>query len=611
MANLNALPAEILAQILLLVEECSRSSLCDVALSSKRLNTVATPILYRELAISTQYEDKIPIKIETLYHHPAELLSFARSIVIGMGRIRGGYCGKPFWYRAAYLRSGRWTFDDEPCMSLASLPPEWGAQLRVSNIVWSSPASSRTINNQWLTKFITMNASTLTSLKMTMSPKNNDLDINLWISKMPKNCLPNLREFVAYGPREPHGFVQTYYILNAACSLREFTIFAGIDDSTAAGAWPWGIGRIPKGPEYPEMDGVVTLEDFFQLCIFSPLEKTRLQTLCLSRMPILTAKMAELLDTIRLKDLRMSLCGNTTLFLSSLKGNLNLQTFIVNDDSGDPAGINKFLLTLPPGLRLLAYQVEVGPRNGSFAGIGNPYNGSEFPFDSDVITRHKDTLRCLAHTVTDKDGVNFQPPEQADSYFETRTSAYEDLNLIELSIPIKMAPKRESRAAVNVHLPKSFARLKHLRVLNLVPSWSDYRDVLLWRIARTNIRRGEVPTSYAAEAYSTLYSIAQKAARLHVSSESRDHNKPPTLEWIIFGCIANTDRHFEHTLTFRIKWHWHPPPDPIGGFYPEIIYVPYINEILREEGSSIQLGKTFMDSMYNYMDEPHRWRSGS
>ncbi|KAK6343685.1 hypothetical protein TWF730_011274 [Orbilia blumenaviensis] len=634
MASLNSLPIEILDEIALLVAEDSSTSLCSLARSSKRLNVVATPLLYREVLLRNAGDDTIPGQIQALYNNPAQLFSFIRKVYVGLGQIRGAYRGlyTPFWRRDAFQQENN-APRDASTKSMVDLPPNWESRMKISVIIWRCLVYCPRLKNQWLIKLIVLNASTLTTLRMTIPPKSANYTGRLITSELPQRCeglkLPNLREFVAYDLGDPYGPLQVYYILKAATYLREFSIFFHVDDPSAPVRWPWDPSLLPKGPQYPEMEGVTTLESFLELCLFSPLEKMRLRKVCISRLLVVTARMAEYLDTSQLKDLRISLCGDTVLFLSSLRGKLNLETFIVNDKSGDMAGINRFLITLPPGLKFLAYQVEASLitlktliNDGSDDldielehDPGNPYNGSEFPFSRDIIARNKDSLRYLSHTVDYKSTVYTQPPQQADRYFETRTSAYETLDLIELSIPIRMEEKKQDPnndiAQANVHMPKSFVRLRRLRILNLVPSWPNYRGFLLWKIVSTNLARGEKFTGYAEVAYRTLHSIVEEAARLYGASDSRTPGIMPTLEWVIFGCIANTDRHSENTVTFRIKWHRDDMCKKNWGYYPEISYVPEINQVLRlEGGANVRLGETFMDSMYYYMDEPHRWRSG-
>lgn len=132
--------------------------------------------------------------------------------------------------------------------------------------------------------------------------------------------------------------------------------------------------------------------------------------------------MTGFLDTSHLEDLRISLCENTTVFLSSpaLKGRLHLDTFIINDRCGSLTTINELFTTLKPGLRFLAYQVGVTPNTESAPRFVKPYDGSEFPFDCDVISRNRDILKYLSHRVQYEDAVCFQPPEQADNYFESK-----------------------------------------------------------------------------------------------------------------------------------------------------------------------------------------------
>ncbi|RVD89551.1 uncharacterized protein DFL_000554 [Arthrobotrys flagrans] len=109
--------------------------------------------------------------------------------------------------------------------------------------------------------------------------------------------------------------------------------------------------------------------------------------------------MSGFLDTSHLEDLRISLCENTTVFLSSpaLKGRLHLDTFIINDRCGSLTTINELFTTLKPGLRFLAYQVGVTPNTESAPRFVKPYDGSEFPFDCDVISRNRDILKYLSH----------------------------------------------------------------------------------------------------------------------------------------------------------------------------------------------------------------------
>ncbi|KAK6507946.1 hypothetical protein TWF481_006365 [Arthrobotrys musiformis] len=659
MANLNDLPTEILDEIFSLISQSSRSSLCHLARSSKRLNNIVTPILYEELHISTLADDEIPNEVQKLYHDPVPLFSFVRTIFINFSEIRGSQSKKPFWSGNAP--------DSGPAASLVNLPPVWGAQMKFTNIIFKGPNFSPNTppldmsedetrlglipGTYWLMELITLNASTITSLKITVAPNKFNWNMvphpdlnepNLWTSPLPKKLpglvLPNLRELIAYGIGDLRGILQVHYLLNAACSLQELSllgravheraVFSAIDAMLSAKARTWS-NFIPKSPDYPEMDNIDTIEDFVEFCLFSPVKKMRLRKLCLSQMVVLTSEMARHVDVSHLKDLHINLCCNTGVFLSSLapKASLKLDTFIVHDESEDSTAVNRFLETLQPGLRFLAYQVQTKQLHlqGEAENLAsvNPHTESEFPFNSDIVSRNRDTLRYLSHFVKLAEQGLFQSPQQSDNCFDNGTSAYRDLDLIELSLPMMMQeqPLTGGDSQIlcpgifytpDVHIPKAFAELKRLRVLNFIPSSANYRyGVLRWVSTKHGGLADELSDEEAVrEACDKFYSIALEAAQLYGSHGSRPRDVAPTLEWIIFGCIGNTDRDVESTVSFRVKWHLRGSYERPEGYFPEVQPVADINDVIREEGRDpIQLAKTFVDSMYRHMDEPHRWRS--
>ncbi|KAF3111446.1 hypothetical protein TWF102_007110 [Orbilia oligospora] len=351
------------------------------------------------------------------------------------------------------------------------------------------------------------------------------------------------------------------------------------------------------------MDGITTIESFFELYFFSPLAETRLRKICFSRMPVLTARSTEFLDTRDLKDLRLCLCENTTVFLSSLalRGKLRLDTVIINGVCESLTGINSFLSTIQPGLRFLVYHVDIYP---NIQGVLNPYDGSEFPFSRDIISRHRDTLRYLSHGVNYRNIIWFQPPEQADNVFESQTSVYRSLDLIELSIPIKVERGGPHAYQLNfdVHIPKVFVHLKRLRVLSLTPS-SLYLQTR-FPAAFGGMAHTDGPRSRSEEGYFVIRFIAEEAAHIYWSSASRNSSSPPTLEWITFGPIANADQSdCEPIATFRLKWKTRGSSELAAeGYYPEVEYVPDIHHVIREEClREIRLGETFVDSNYNCM----------
>ncbi|KAF3152654.1 hypothetical protein TWF569_002958 [Orbilia oligospora] len=96
----------------------------------------------------------------------------------------------------------------------------WGVPLRISNIIWKGPQKSERLNSWWLTRLITLNASTLKSLRMKVTPNNRESDVDLRRSEKPHSlpnlALPNLREFVVYWVADPYGIMQVYYLLRAA-----------------------------------------------------------------------------------------------------------------------------------------------------------------------------------------------------------------------------------------------------------------------------------------------------------------------------------------------------------------------------------------------------------
>ncbi|KAF3287045.1 hypothetical protein TWF132_008731 [Orbilia oligospora] len=295
-----------------------------------------------------------------------------------------------------------------------------GVPLRISNIIWKGPQKSERLNSWWLTRLITLNASTLKSLGMKVTPNNRESDVDLRRSekphRLPNLALPNLREFVVYWVADPYGIMQVYYLLRAARYLKELTVhISKIDDLLNLSTWLQYIKFIPRSPEYPEMDGITTIESFFELCFFSPLAETRLRKICFSRMLVLTVRSTEFLDTRDLKDLRLCLCENTTVFLSSLdlRGKLRLDTVIINGVCESLSGINSLLSTIQPGLRFLVYHVDI---YSNIQGVLNPYDGSEFPFSRDIISRHRDTLRYLSHGVNYRNIIWFQPRSRPTTF---------------------------------------------------------------------------------------------------------------------------------------------------------------------------------------------------
>ncbi|KAF3279099.1 hypothetical protein TWF970_004208 [Orbilia oligospora] len=183
MSNINTLPTEILSKFCLLAvdaqnpDSCSRSLLCAIARSSKRLNDVVTPILYRELQIHTESDDEVPLELDTLYHNPTQLLSYIETVYVDFSDFQEELPPRIFWTRIT----------PEPKSTLCSvdLPRAWGVPLKISNIMWKVPQKSERLNSWWLTRLIILNASTLKSLRMKVTPNNRESDVDLRKSEKP------------------------------------------------------------------------------------------------------------------------------------------------------------------------------------------------------------------------------------------------------------------------------------------------------------------------------------------------------------------------------------------------------------------------------------------
>lgn len=70
---------------------------------------------------------------------------------------------------------------------------------------------------------------------MKMTPNKYDSNVGL--------VFPNFREFVAYWLMDPDGIMQVYYLLNAVCSLQEFTVLLSIENPPGSKVWPRGHWR--------------------------------------------------------------------------------------------------------------------------------------------------------------------------------------------------------------------------------------------------------------------------------------------------------------------------------------------------------------------------------